>query len=352
MSYKIVLKDCYADKDSIIQFWNANNKKKLDEKYAWFYESNPDGAANVWLVKHEESNETVGMGSLFPRRFQFGNQIVNAAVHGDFFIHSNHRSFGPALMLIRAIARSIVDLNYDFIYGFPNIKAEPIIKYAGYTRLGQTRKYTRLFKVDRLLHEKLSIPIFASKILGPISSQFLQLLYPDSWIFNFGRYRTNVTRRLDSDIDTLLDAYRHTCYTTFKSQEYLNWKYADDPDDENFFFTIHDKNGQIAGCIAYCHSEQNTIAIREILHPPDHRKLYDLLALFFKYAVAQNAEYAYVQLYENSYILTQHNNLDLFDTNEGQSIYYLINPQHEQKERLQKLIKSPRLNLYKTDQDT
>jgi hypothetical protein len=352
MSYTIIPADCIEDKDSIIRFWNANNTKHLDEKYAWFYQANPDGIAKVWLVKHEESNQTIGMGSLFPRRFQFGNQIVNAAVHGDFFIHSNHRSFGPALMLIRSIARSIVDSDYDFIYGFPNIKAEPIVKYAGYTRLGQTRKYTRLFKVDRLLRDKLSIPAFASTILGTIANPLLRLLYPDGWIFNFDRYRTQVTRRLDSDIDPLLDAYRNTCYTTFKSREHLNWKYTDDPDDNNLFFTIHDRNGHIAGCIPFCHGENNTIVIREILHPPEHRILYDLLALFFKYAAAQNAEYAYVQIYENSYILTQHNNLDLFDTREGQSIYCLINPQLEEKDELLRLITSPRLNLYKTDQDT
>jgi hypothetical protein len=352
MSYEIIKSDILKEKQTILDFWNNNHEKRLDDKFAWMYLSNPDGLASTWLVKHSESSDIVGMASVFPRRFRYKNKTFKGGIQGDFLIHGKHRSFGPALMLIKAIVTSLEESDYDFLLLFPNKKAEPVFKRAGYKCLGMTKKYTRLFDITDLLAEKTPIPPFLSKLISPISKQLVKLIYPDTWFFNLGRFETKSSNTLDFDIQHLSNLYHQSYFATNKTKDYLKWKYENDPDDDNIFFSIRDASQRVVGCVVFCVEERNIIQVREILHTQEPSILASLLSLFFKHIKKTNCRYAYALIYENSGILTSSNNLDLTISEHGRKIFYMTNPNKSTEAELKDHMHSPCFNLFTSDQDT
>jgi hypothetical protein len=352
MSYEIIKADIYRDRQAITEFWNRNNEKKIDKKFDWFYLSNPDGPASTFLINHQETSQCVGMASVFPRQFVYQNESFTAGINGDFFIQREHRSFGPALMLIRAILEHLEKSDTDFLLTFPNRKAEPIFRRAGYRRLGGINKYVRLFDLQRLLSVKADIPEKVSRIISPLANLLVNLTYPDSWTFNYGRFDTCTSRTLDFDIDELVEQYHSSWLAPLKSKQYLQWKYELDPDDDNLFFLLKEKSNRVVGLIVFCLEPKNIVQIREIVHTDDEYTLLTLIGSFFRHIKKANCEYAYAYMYENSGILRSSNNLDLTPYNRGRTIFYAVNPQRENSERITRLIHSTKLCLTKNDEDS
>jgi hypothetical protein len=352
MSYEIIKSDILEDKQLILDFWNRNNPNRLDEKFDWMYLSNPDGLASTWLVKHSESSGIVGMASVFPRTFRYKDKTYKGGIQGDFFISSKHRSFGPALMLIRAIIKSFEESDYDFLLTLPNKKAEPIFKRAGYNYLGVIKKCTRLFDAKRLLIEKAPIPHFLSNLIGPIANQLVKLIYPDTWFFNLGRFDTKIAATLDFNIQYISRLYHQNYFATDKNTDYLKWKYEKDPDDDHKFFYIMDASRQVVGCIVFCIEDGDYVQIREILYPQDPSILAALMCLFFNETKRRNYKYAYAQIYENSGILTSSNNLDLTISGHGRNVFYIINSAKPTVSQLNTYLHSACFNLFTSDEDT
>lgn len=352
MSYVIVKSDIRKDKDAIIRFWNENNAKSLDKKFQWMYLSNPDGLASTWLIKKQETSDIIGMASIFPRKFCYDNRTYNAGIQGDFFIHKDHRSFGPALMLIRTVIKYFKNSDIDFLYAFPNRKAEPIFRRAGYESLGTLRKYTRLFDIKDLLAAKTNLPNPLLRIISPISNQLLKLIYPDTWILNFNLYDVKITNTIDFDIDFLLKIYHDNCFTVHKTTRYLKWKYENDPDDNNYFFYIKDNTHRVLGCIVFCIESNNIIQIREILHTYNQSTLSALLALFFKHIKKDNINYAYAIIYDNCSFMVHSNNLDLTPSRRGRNIVYTLNPNTEEDTQISNLLHSQSFFLCNSDEDS
>lgn len=350
-NYKIIAADTLRDKEPILQFWNSHNEKKLDEKYAWIYESNPDGIAETWLLKNDESPDILGIATLFPRYFQNNNVLYKSGILGDFFIHPKHRTLGPAVMLLNAIISSMNELGLSFIYGFPNERAEPVLKRVGFKALGDCVRYVKLFDIERLLIEKLSIPPSIARILAPIGNQ---LLKTHDWSACFRKRRKIKilhTSAPNPDVESLLTKHHDIYFSARKSYDYLKWKYASDPDDKNYFFHLYDGNENISGCIVY-RFDYTTVDIREVLYGYEQSKLIDLLTQFFKYIGNKNIEYAYIEGYEECGLFTRMRDLKLQTSKTKRSIYILINPNHNDSETLAALLASDRINLLITDQDT
>ena len=71
-------------------------------RYDWLYLQSPHGPASAWIAVDEGSGETIGVASAFPRRAVLDGAEVLGWVLGDFCIHPEYRTLGPALQLNRA----------------------------------------------------------------------------------------------------------------------------------------------------------------------------------------------------------------------------------------------------------
>lgn len=264
MSYTVVRADLAADRDTILNFWHNNHRKPLDAKFEWIYKGNPHGRALVWLIKHGPSADCVGMVSVFPRKLSVGGRTILAGIVGDFLIHEAHRTAGPAVMLMRGVRAAVSDSGIDLLYGFPNKRAEPIMKRSGFQRLGGLARLTRVFKT-RSLMEKRGVPGVVAGLVSPMADRALGL----GWRF----LGATACRGLDCrEVRGFDHQYSETwrssrsdgAISVERSPEYLTWKYLKDPGDTNqVFAAFHTPGERLAGYLV-CRQDEGSIEIREI----------------------------------------------------------------------------------------
>lgn len=136
-----------VDSASIIQYlWATNleghSPSSAAEKLRRGYVENPAGEGTVILLKVDGLWDAQGAQGLHPRRFHHGLRVVNAIGLADYVVNANHRSLGPALILMRRAAQIGAE-HFDLVYGLPNPKAEPVCVRAGLKRLGYLQRYAK-----------------------------------------------------------------------------------------------------------------------------------------------------------------------------------------------------------------
>jgi GNAT superfamily N-acetyltransferase len=143
--YAVVDGDVRRDRDVVIGICRSNmsTSARFLHKYDWFYGSCPWGKPLLLLLRCEASGETVGTAAIGPRRMLLNGRKIRAGVLVDLVVDARHRTLGPALMLQRAALERALE-RFDFIYGFPNPKALPVVKRAGYIGLGDMVRLTHV----------------------------------------------------------------------------------------------------------------------------------------------------------------------------------------------------------------
>ncbi len=89
------------------------------------YLANPAGRGTVILLKAGGLEEAQGAQGLHPRLFHHGAHPIRAVGLADYVVNAEHRSLGPALMLMRRGAQLGAE-RFELVYGLPNAKAAPV----------------------------------------------------------------------------------------------------------------------------------------------------------------------------------------------------------------------------------
>jgi hypothetical protein len=283
MNYIIFKADLNADKAMIISFWNANERRALEHKFNWLYKSNPEGQAEVWLIKHTTSDAIVGMTSLFPRKFFIDQKPFNMAIAGDLLISKNHRIAGPALMLQRSLTSYIDQFKIDCIFAIPNSNAEPIFKRVGYRRLGSLFGMVKPFHTFNYL-QKIGSPNSLARLIHPIFDFFLKLLSRETYFITKKLFPCQIIDQFDNRFDSLWHQFKfRTRFIGDRSPSYLNWKFLNSKTDRKILYSVlnRDKSeslGYIASRII-----DNSIEILDFSFPPDKKASNNLLAEFLNF---------------------------------------------------------------------
>ncbi len=298
MTYAVVRADLAADRDEILKFWHNNHRKPLDRKFQWMYQGNPHGRALVWLIKHGPSEACVGMAAVFPRRLSAGGRTISSGIIGDFLIHEAHRTAGPAVKLMRSVRTTVAEAGIELLYGFPNRKAEPILKRAGFQRLGGLTRLTRVLKTRSLL-KKRGVPDGVAAVVSPIADWALRL---GTSLVMTGSASGLACREVRDFDARYSDAWRASragvTVTVERSPEYLTWKYLKDPDDINRVFAVFNSSGEQVEGYLVCRQDEDSIEIREIVGQGGSAG-YSLIAHLVWQVRALNSETIVVTLLEN-----------------------------------------------------
>lgn len=142
----------------VLSLW-AQNLEGMDEagaraKLRHGYLANPAGPGACLLLHDEASGQPVGVQCLHARTYWRGENPQRAGALADYAVASAHRSLGPALTLMRT-GLALGQSRFDFVYGFPNQKSQPVCHRAGMQRIGGTRRYGRLLRSRFLLRPRL-----------------------------------------------------------------------------------------------------------------------------------------------------------------------------------------------------
>lgn len=320
MSYIVVKAKVDQDKQEILSFWGKNISHSLEEKYKWIYENNPAGASQVWLAKDSRTGECVGMTSLFLRRFKANGNVLVGAIAGDLLIDKGHRSAGAALMLQRAVLSSIKDGTVDFIYGFPNQDAEPIIKRIGYGLLGER---VRLVKV--LQTAPYFLRLKGGRYWGPSLGFVIDLLgrtFYERENATEAAFRCEEINHFDERFDLFWkDADIPFRFVGERSAEYLEWKFLHTPQSENKIVALFDRDGlHLKGYIVYRRIE-DSIEIRDFLFGPNEKGAPVLIRYFLRSARSSGAASIVLALLKNVEVETLFKNFGFAERKDPHRIY-------------------------------
>jgi len=128
------------------------------------YFSNPAGSGPAFLLRYSHSQTVVGVQCIVLRKFIYQGRELTAGITADYAVDSSHRSLLPALQLFRcciAGASTIVSM----LYGFPNHKAEPVTKRAGFEKAMKLVRY--------------AVPLRSASYISPMLPSALR--FPLQW---------------------------------------------------------------------------------------------------------------------------------------------------------------------------
>lgn len=334
MSYTTCQVDIEKDKDDILRLWRHNQPKPLDEKYAWIYEGNPAGKAKVWMVKHSETGECVGITALFQRKFSVKGESIVAWIAGDFLVNQLHRTMGPAIMLQRSIISAVEKKDMEFIYGFPNKAAEPIMKRVGFRSIGSLTRLVKILKTTSQLR-KLGLHKYWIRLLSPFLDFALKLISVETWYRTKKGFVCEELKDFDERFDQLWAEERlRFAAAGERTASFLRWKYLEDPDDANKVFGVFDSSGSVLkGYIVYCFKE-NSIEIRDFIFSPDRKAIRVLMTCFLRHARSIASESIVIRFLENNNITKKMKRFGFIKRKSSGNVYFYCNDLERNKKTL------------------
>ena len=172
------------DTPEILNLWLSNlpgyDAQNAKAKLQLGYVGNPAGASQILLLRAQDAGSTTftaqGTQGLHARRFVLGPQTLNVASLADLVVNAEHRSLGPALMLMRRSVE-LAEAGHDLIYGLPNERAAAVCARAGLRPLGNVQRYAKPLASREKLGER--VPAWLAMLVAPLVDRALTLR--DGW---------------------------------------------------------------------------------------------------------------------------------------------------------------------------
>lgn len=239
----------------------------------WLYSKNPAGAAEI-LGLRVCGGPWVGMVAIVPRRVWI-NEIEHAAAYlCDFYVHPQHRTLLPALMLQKS-AKQRLQESGRVSYAIPNERSLPIFKRLGAQQVLPRYRWARplrsrpfLLRRGRKIASLASPLIDASGHFFDVVSSRLQHDIRAEWV-------ADIDQRFDDLWFALPKGGMNICD---RSASYLRWRFLEEPGHQNLLLgMIWRRSGQLA---AYMIGEvtRDEFVIRDFLTAHAANRVAALLA--------------------------------------------------------------------------
>lgn len=223
-----------------------------DRRFDWLYRNGPHGPARVWLAMDADQGTIVGVSGAFPRRVSVGGRQKMSWVLGDFCIHEQYRTLGPALQLQRASIAQADRENIAFWYDFPG---DNMMAVYHRLQIKPSKKMLRLVKplrVDRKVGDLIKNPEIARWL--STTGNFLLLLKDRAFQSKHKLTLSLHTGECTQEFSELADKVcGQDGIWIWRSAEYLNWRYLAHPISHYELLTAR-KDGML---LAYAVFTQN-----------------------------------------------------------------------------------------------
>jgi len=236
--------DLDEDRQIIENLWQRNLPKVPDLRFDWLYkDSYPATNIFSWLLF--KGDNSCGSISIFTRDFKFGDEVIPCGTFIDIIVDKSHRTMFPALTLVRAAVKGAQALGLDFLWAYPNEKAQPVFSRCGFKEIFQPARWSRIInfhsKIDLYVHNPLRKKLI-SKIISIVTTSVLSLMNVSfsknvDVVFHFlpglSRYTSSINNYLEP---TLKDSF-------------IKWRYEKNPIRTYKFYSVRINSGGVS--IAY-----------------------------------------------------------------------------------------------------
>jgi len=170
VSLRIRPADLVSDRSLIVDCLRRYLTAEADApRFDWLYRDNPHGAARAWIAMDEARGVTVGVASAFPRRAVVDGKNATGWVLGDFCVHDEYRTLGPALQLQRTCLEAVDHGSAAFCYDFPSRSMMAVYRRLRVSPVGHVVRFARVLRWSARLRQSIRVPI-AGHVLGSIAS--------------------------------------------------------------------------------------------------------------------------------------------------------------------------------------
>lgn len=242
--YSVETADSAADaRRAAIQAWRGN-LDGCDEMHARRFDAlfvrSPFGAPELrFLVDEPGDRQIVGVAILAPRLMSLGDNEIRAGVISHLAIDPQHRSLGPALMLIDELLVAAKG-RFDFIYGLPRNSegADAALRRAGLRPVGVMERQVKALRHGHYLARRLPA------LLAPVAHLV-------GWIIDIGDrmretsprsgLKTEWVKVVDTRMDRIWAASGPgTALTATRDSQMLGWRFDESADPITRYLVVAD----------------------------------------------------------------------------------------------------------------
>ena len=219
------------------------------DRYEWLYCKNPAGIARVLSVRESDEGKIIGVSAAFPRRIYSGGKEVRGYVLGDFCIHPDYRSLGPALALQRSTLEDLSREGAGFVFDFPSTSMLAIYKRLRIESQESAIRFAKPLRADRQIQKR--IPTKAAGAALAVAAN-VALRLRDAGLGRSSEW--TIAEETGPCGEEFTQAFRQwaprmgTCAD--RSAEYLNWRFLQHPQRRYQLFAAR-KEGRLCGYLIY-----------------------------------------------------------------------------------------------------
>jgi hypothetical protein len=263
-----------ATRDYLISLWQRNLHMRGEprDKFSWFYENNPAGAATAFVLKSAPDAagrpDVVGCCGLGSREMMVGGERLIAGLMADFAVDQQHRTVMPALMLQRALCGEALS-RYRFAYAFPNSSAVGIFSRIGFQPLGRMQRFVKVLRSSQYLRDR--VPGMVAAVGGPVVD----------WTIRGGetaRRLSSNTRKFSlewvDDVDVRFDRFwervqREHAFIGVRDAAFLRWRFTSRPGQPGAIAALTATDGEIHGYAAIMQKQPGVAFLADFLASTD-----------------------------------------------------------------------------------
>ena len=231
------------------------------QKFDWYYRHNVAGVPDVYMLR--SAGQPVGVGSAGHRELWHAGGRLTARVPFDFVIDEAHRNLFPALFVQRGIrAASLAE--GPLMFTSPNDKSRGVFMRAGYKRLGDLQRRTRVLRAAFYLRRHL--PAAISRAIGAVADTLRHGILLAQGV---GGMHTTWETRADATFDDLFrSAASSETLVGTRDARFLNWRFAQCPFDTFRLFTLRTVPRGPLLAYAACRSQDGHMHVDDFLFAP------------------------------------------------------------------------------------
>lgn len=259
MAYSVQFHSERFDKKMLIAVWAKKNERPeavLEKRYQALYGQHAYEKIITAILFHDSTVYPVGCSSLLSRIFFYNGMRIKAGINCDIFVDLEHRTLGPAIMLLKSLVLEANKAGFQMLIVIPNDKAEPVFARLGYKHIGFVFRWIKLLKTEKKV-SGLTRNALVNKLLSKILDIFLYFFSMELWYRIYFLFTNQPFETKEIFFNELPDR--------FKSQEtiemdspalYLKWRYTEVQSNNSRIFAI-ERMGKIEGALIYQINDKN-----------------------------------------------------------------------------------------------
>ena len=286
------------DEKAIVALFNTVfGAKRSLQHWQWKFEKNPYSDPIASLVEDVDKQKLAGQYTVLPLKFNFRGTATTACQSVDTMVDAGYQGQGLFVRTANHCYDRCRSKGLSFLVGFPNAASYPgFVRRLGWQRVA----FFREFKL------RLGVPLKLKSLNRLLGLYTVARVARTFWLKTFhslnhkilqaraGRQlETEISDVVPQDYDRLWSLIKnYEVLSVWKDQEYLSWRYENNPDRQFTFFSLRDDGVLVGFAVAF--SEANELRICEWM--VRHRDLDQsrlLLSLVTRFAL-QNGRHAVV----------------------------------------------------------